>query len=143
MAGFREDEEVTSQDLLYGTILTSGGEAGNSLDVHIAGNVEDFVLMMNDKTAELVLNGTHFTSPESLHDDNQYTTVSDMGKLLDYALDNNDFKKRFTQETYLTTSTTDDPEGILLESTVLENRHPDQAQIGDRLKLYERLSQLK
>ncbi|KAF6557424.1 D-alanyl-D-alanine carboxypeptidase [Paenibacillus sp. EKM202P] len=192
MAGFRKDEEVTYQDLLYGTILTSGGEAGNSLDVHVAGNVEDFVLMMNDKAAKLGLNGTHFTSPDGLHDDNQYTTVSDMGKLLDYALDNNDFKKRFTQETYLTTSTTDHPEGILLESTVLKylnedqqigfkiiggklgttsaagqcwatlglvnNReyicivkgapledisHPDQAQIGDTLKLYERLSQLK
>ncbi|MEC4569386.1 hypothetical protein L8C07_25915 [Paenibacillus sp. CMAA1739] len=97
MTGFREDEEVTSQDLLYGTILTSGGETGNSLDVHVAGNVEDFVLMMNDKTAELVLNGTHFTSPESLHDDNQYKTAS----------------------------------------------HPNQAQIGDTLKLYESLSQLK
>jgi D-alanyl-D-alanine carboxypeptidase (penicillin-binding protein 5/6) len=98
-AGFREDEEVTYQDLLYGTILTSGGEVANSLAVHVAGNVEDFVLMMNDKATELGLNGTHFTSPEGLHDDNQYTTASDMGKLLDYALANDDFKKMFTQET--------------------------------------------
>ncbi|MEK4462265.1 D-alanyl-D-alanine carboxypeptidase [Paenibacillus odorifer] len=132
MAGFREDEEVTYQDLLYGTLLTSGGEAANTLAVHVAGSVENFVLMMNDKAAEFSLNGTHFTSPEGLHDDNQYTTASDVGKLLDYALANEDFKKMFTQETYLTTSTTDHPEGILLESTVLKYLNEDQ-QIGFKI----------
>ncbi len=119
MAGFFGKEAVTYRDLLYGTILTSGGEAANSLAIHVAGNVEGFVQMMNDKAVELGLNDTHFTSPEGLHNKNQYTTASDMAKLLDYALDNGHFRAIFTTETFQTTSTTDHPDGILLKSTVL------------------------
>ena len=119
MAGFFGREQVTYRDLLYGTVLSSGGEAANSLAVHVAGNVEDFVQMMNDKAVELGLNGTHFTNPEGLHNRKQYTTASDMARLLDYALDNGHFKEIFTTETFQTTSTLDHPDGILLKSTVL------------------------
>ncbi|MBO0992603.1 D-alanyl-D-alanine carboxypeptidase family protein [Bacillus sp. SD088] len=119
MAGFNAGESVTYRDLLYGTMLPSGAEAANSLAVHVAGSVENFVQMMNDKAIELGLNSTHYTSPEGLHNKDQYTTASDMGKLLDYALDNEDFKAVFTKETFQTTSTTHHPDGIFLESTVL------------------------
>lgn len=121
MAGFYGKETVTYRDLLYGTILSSGGEAANSLAIHVAGNVEKFVQMMNDKANEIGLNDTYFTNPEGLHDKNQYTTASDMAKLLDYALNNGHFKAIFTKETFLTTSTADHPDGILLNSTVLSH----------------------
>lgn len=119
MAGFYGREAVTYRDLLYGTILSSGGEAANSLAIHVAGNVKDFVQMMNAKAAQLGLKDTHFTNPDGLHNKKQYTTAHDMAKLLDYALDNGHFKAIFTKETFQTTSTPDHPEGILLESTVL------------------------
>lgn len=119
MAGFFGKEAVTYRDLVYGTILTSGGEAANSLAIHVGGSVEGFVQMMNDKAVELGLNGTHFTNPEGLHNKKQYTTASDMAKLLDYALDNGHFKTIFTTETFQTTPTADHPDGILLKSTVL------------------------
>lgn len=121
MAGFFGKEAVTYRDLLYGTILSSGGEAANSLAIHVAGSVAGFVQMMNDKAVALGLNGTHFTNPEGLHHKNQYTTASDMAKLLDYALDNGHFKAIFTKEMFQTTSTADHPDGILLKSTVLVN----------------------
>lgn len=126
MAGFFGGEEVTYRDLLYGTILTSGGEAANSLAIHIAGNVEYFVQMMNDKAFELGLDDTHFTNPEGLHDENQYTTAYDMANLLDYALENDDFKTIFTKETFQTTSTPDHLDGILLTSTVLTSLNKDE-----------------
>ncbi|MFO1444278.1 D-alanyl-D-alanine carboxypeptidase [Bacillus sp. Bva_UNVM-123] len=119
MAGFYGREPVTYRDLLYGTILSSGGEAANSLAVHVAGNVDDFVALMNEKAAELELGDTHFTNPEGLHDKNQYTTAYDMARLLDYALDNENFRAIFTKETFLTTPTADHPDGIMLKSTVL------------------------
>lgn len=119
MAGFFGKEAVTYRDLLYGTILPSGGEAANSLAVHVAGSADAFVQMMNDKAIELELNDTHFTNPEGLHNKNQYTTASDMAKLLDYALDNDHFKAIFTTDIFQTTATTDHPDGILLKSTVL------------------------
>lgn len=119
MAGFYGNEKVTYRDLLYGTILSSGGEASNSLAIHVAGNTKDFVKMMNDKANELGLDDTNFTSPEGFHHEEQYTTAYDMAKLLDYALDNGNFRAIFTKEAFQTTSTSDHPNGILLQSTVL------------------------
>src|SRR5699024_109173 len=119
MAGFVGREEVTYRDLLYGTMLASGGEAANSLAIHVAGSVEAFVQMMNDKAEEIGMHDTQFMNPEGLHHKKQYTTAYDTAQLLDYALDNVDFKAIFTKETFRTTATVDHPEGILLQSTVL------------------------
>lgn len=119
MAGFYGREAVTYRDLLYGTVLNSGGEAANSLAIHVGGSVEKFVQMMNDKAAEIGMKNTRFTNPEGLHHNNQYTTAADMAKLLDYALDNNNFRAIFTKRTFQTTSTADHPKGVLLKSTVL------------------------
>lgn len=119
MAGFYGREEVTYRDLLYGTILSSGGEAANSLAVNVAGSVEDFVRLMNEKASELGLKDTHFMNPEGLHHKHQYTTACDMAKLLDYALDNGHFRAIFTKKTFNTTPTVDHPNGITLQSTVL------------------------
>lgn len=121
MAGFYGREKVTYRDLLYGTILPSGGEASNSLAIHVAGSTKQFVQLMNDKAAELGMTRTRFANPEGLHDAKQYTTASDMAKLLDYALDNQNFKAIFTKGTFQTTSTADHPQGITLTSTVLSS----------------------
>ena len=42
-----------------------------------------------------------------------------MGKLLDYALNDGNFKAIFTKASFNTTATLDHPNGILLQSTVL------------------------
>ncbi len=119
MAGFYGGEAVTYRDLLYGTILSSGGEAANSLAIHVAGSIDKFVQLMNDKASELGLEHTHFTSPEGLHNKDQYTSAYDMARLLDYALDNGHFRAIFTKKTFKTKPTINHPNGIILESTVL------------------------
>ncbi len=119
LAGFYGREKVTYRDLLYGTILSSGGESANSLAVNVSGNVATFVNLMNEKASEIGLKHTNFTNPEGLHDENQYTTAKDMAKLLDYALNNGDFRAIFTKSTFKTTPTTEHPNGIFLKSTVL------------------------
>ena len=48
-AGFLENETVTVEDLLYGTILPSGGDAAVGLACYVAGSQEDFVVLMNRK----------------------------------------------------------------------------------------------
>jgi D-alanyl-D-alanine carboxypeptidase (penicillin-binding protein 5/6) len=102
MAGFYGKEQTTYRDLLYGTILSSGGEAANSLAINIAGSVENFVKLMNNKASELGLHDTHFVNPEGLHDKNQYTTAYDMARLLDYALDNGLLTEAYTYEDIVT-----------------------------------------
>lgn len=119
MAGFYGKEQVSFRDLLYGTMLPSGGEAANSLAIHVGGSVDNFVNMMNNKAVELGLENTHFTSPEGFHHEEQYTTAYDMAILLDYALENEIFREIFTSESYITRETSDHPNGIFLESTVL------------------------
>lgn len=121
MAGFYGKEMVTYRDLLYGTMLESGGEAANSLAINISGNKEDFVSLMNDKAKELGLKDTNFINPEGLHDDNQYTTAKDMANLINHAIKNIDFRAVFTRKEFTTTQTLDHPDGINLRSTVLKN----------------------
>lgn len=127
MAGFYGREEVTYRDLLYGTILASGGETANSLAIHTAGDREHFVDLMNNKVAELGLENTHFTNPEGLDDKKQYTSAYDTAQILKYALENGHFKAIFTKEEFQTSSTLDHPDGILLESTVLKKIQPEMA----------------
>lgn len=119
MAGFYGKEQTTYRDLLYGTILSSGGEAANSLAIHVGGSTETFVDWMNEKAGEIGLENTRFTNPEGFHDRKQYTTAADMGKLLDYALNDGNFRAIFTKPTFQTTSTLDHPDGVHLQSTVL------------------------
>lgn len=121
MAGFAINELVSFNDLLYGTILSSGGEAANSLAVNVAGSVDAFVKLMNDKAQELDMTNTKFTNVEGLDDLNQYSSAKDMVKLLDYALDNRHFKEVFTSLNYQTSKTNYHPQGLTLTSTVFSH----------------------
>ncbi|HHX96834.1 MAG TPA: D-alanyl-D-alanine carboxypeptidase [Clostridia bacterium] len=119
LAGFYGREKVTYRDLLYGALLSSGGEAANSLAVNLAGSVENFVDLMNEKAEFLGLENTYFVNPEGLDDPGQYSTAHDLARLLDFALNNEFFREIITTKTYLSTPTLDHPQGLLLQSTVL------------------------
>ena len=98
-AGFTPGNKVTVKDLLYGVLLPSGSDAVNAVVRTTSGSEEDFVKLMNDKVRELGLNNTYFSNPIG-KDDNNYSTMSDMAKILQYALDNDTFKEIFTTPTY-------------------------------------------
>ena len=66
--GFLDGEVVTVKDLLYGTILPSGGDAAVGLATYVAGSHEAFVEMMNQKIAELGLaDSANFTNCVGLY----------------------------------------------------------------------------
>lgn len=98
-AGFTFGNKLTIKDLLYGVLLPSGSDAVNAVVRATTGGEEDFIKLMNDKVKELGLNNTHFSNPIGKDDDN-YSTMSDMAKILEYALDNDTFKEIFTTPTY-------------------------------------------
>lgn len=118
VAGFEPGETVTAGDLLYGMILPSGADAAVGMACHIAGSEAQFVAMMNDKAKSLGMKHTHFTNVTGLHDDNHYSTLSDLSELLEYALKNETFRKVFTTSVYETTKTKAHPNGLVLESTL-------------------------
>ena len=98
-AGFTPGDKVTVKDLLYGVLLPSGSDAVNAVVRATSSSEEDFVKLMNDKVKELGLNNTNFSNPIGKDDDN-YSTMSDIAKILEYALDNDIFKKIFTTPIY-------------------------------------------
>ncbi len=115
-AGFRIGETVTYLDLLYGAILPSGADATNALAINIAGSIDKYVAMMNDKAKELGLKQTHYINTTGLDAKGHYSSVDDVAKLLKYALKNEKFKKIFTTMTYKTS------DGLLnFKSTILKN----------------------
>ncbi|QQK08901.1 D-alanyl-D-alanine carboxypeptidase family protein [Miniphocaeibacter halophilus] len=119
MTGFYGNEQTTYRDLLYGTMLASGGESANSLAINISKTTEEFTKLMNEKAKEIGLNNTNFTNPEGLDEENNYSTAKDIAELIKNSLDNSEFREIFTKEEYVSTSTLDHPEGIEIKSTVL------------------------
>lgn len=85
-------EEIRMEDLLYFLMLESANEACVVVAEHIAGSVDAFVAMMNEKARELGCTGTNFVNPHGLHDENHYTTARDISKLVRKALENDTFR---------------------------------------------------
>ena len=66
------------QDLLYCLMVVSANEAAHILAEAVAGSVNAFVELMNQKADELGCENTHFVNPSGLHNPNHYTTAWDM-----------------------------------------------------------------
>lgn len=71
-------EQMSVKDLLYCLMVASANEAANILAVAVAGSIESFVGMMNDRAALLGCTGTHFVNPDGMPDDDHYTTAYDL-----------------------------------------------------------------
>ena len=80
-----EGEEFTQLDLLYMVLLSSFGDCAYLAADIYGGSLEGFVQMMNDKAKELGLNGTHYSNPVGLHEEETYTTARDTYNLCVYA----------------------------------------------------------
>ena len=115
-----DDEVVTVRDLLYGTILPSGGDAAIGLATYIAGSQDAFVEMMNEKIEELGLSSSsHFTNCVGLYDDNHYSTVYDIAMMMEAAIENDLAKEVLSAKRYTTSSTAEHPDGIEISNWFL------------------------
>lgn len=110
-AGFNVGDEVTYRDLLYGILLPSGADAVNAIVRNTLG-YDDFIAAMNNKAEEIGLKNTSFSNPVGKDDEDNYSTASDIAKLLMYALENDLFKEIFTTKEYTATN------GLTLECTL-------------------------
>lgn len=110
-AGFKVGDKVTYEDLLYGILLPSGADAVNAAVNNTLG-YKKFIAIMNETAKKIGMNNTNFSNPIGKDDKNNYSTASDIAKLLKYSLKNETFKKVFTTKSYKTTN------GLNLKSTV-------------------------
>lgn len=102
VAGFKVGQTLTYRDLLYGILLPSGADATQAIANALFGSEEKFVEKMNEKSKALKLKNTHFVNTSGLHEDEHYSTVADIAKLLEYALQNETFKDMFCTYHYVT-----------------------------------------
>ena len=81
-------EEISLRGLLYGLLLQSGNDAAMAIACHTAGSEADFVARMNEKAAQLGMDGSSFANPSGLNDDDHYSTAYDMALLARACLEN-------------------------------------------------------
>ncbi len=69
-----------------GLCFARGNDAAVQIAVSIAGSVEEFANLMNQKAKELGLENSHFITPHGLDKEEHYTTAYELAIMADYAL---------------------------------------------------------
>lgn len=98
--GIRVGEELTVEQLLYGMLVHSANDAANVLAIEVSGSLDQFAALMNKRASELGAENSHFTNAHGFHDDNHYTTVSDLAKIACYAMQNEKFREIVSTSRY-------------------------------------------
>ncbi|MDE5582499.1 MAG: serine hydrolase [Ruminococcus sp.] len=125
-AGFLPDETPKLRDVLYGLVLCSGADSAMAVSEYVAGSEEAFVEMMNAKAEELGLDGTHFANAVGLHDKENYSTVTDMALILEYAIQNDICRKIISAYEYKVPPTEQNPEGLTFTSNFFSRMYGDE-----------------
>jgi len=89
-------EELTLDDLLYGLMLRSGNDAALAIAHHVGGSIENFVFLMNEMADKIGMVNTSFVNPSGLEErdgSGNYSTVLDMAKLTQYAMNNEHYRR--------------------------------------------------
>ncbi len=93
LIGLDVGEQVTVKDLVYATMVKSANECAYALAEYVAGDIESFAKLMNERAAEIGCKNTHFITPNGLHDEDHYTTAYDMALITKEALKNETFRE--------------------------------------------------
>ncbi len=96
----QEGETLTVEQLLYAMLLRSANDASVALAEHVAGSVEAFAKMMNEKAVQIGAANSNFVTPNGLHDPQHYTTARDLALIGAYCMRNQDFRRIVTTEEY-------------------------------------------
>lgn len=79
--GLKTGHIVPVEELIKGMAVVSGNDACVAIAEHMAGSVEEFVRLMNNKARDLGMTHSHFTTPNGLPSPGQYSTARDIAKL--------------------------------------------------------------
>lgn len=109
-AGIKPGHTLTVEELLYCLLLPSANEASNILAVAVDGSIEAFVEHMNRRAGELGCQGTHYTNPHGLHDNNHYTTAYDISLMMAEALKHDLFRTIIATPSYTIPANDNHPE---------------------------------
>jgi D-alanyl-D-alanine carboxypeptidase (penicillin-binding protein 5/6) len=84
--GLKAGDKVSIETLLYAALVKSGNDAATALAEAVAGSEKRFVRLMNRKATTIGATSTRFKNAHGLPSKGQYTTASDLSKIMTYAL---------------------------------------------------------
>lgn len=99
-ANLQAGEQISIENLLYALLVKSANEAATVLAEHIAGSVENFSNMMNERAKELGCENTHFVNANGIHNEDHYTTAYDLFLITKEAMKNETFRKIVSTPSY-------------------------------------------
>lgn len=116
-------EQLTVEQCLYAIMLASANEVCTQMAVYVAGSVDHFVSMMNERAAQLGCKNTNFVNANGLPDPNHYTTAHDLALILAAAIQNEDFCRISGSATYTipATNMTDSPRNLENSNALIKN----------------------
>ena len=112
-AGIYNGQELTYYDLLATMLIPSGADSAVYLQNIIFNDEELFIQKMNEKAQELGMKSSHFANVTGLDDDENYSTIEDVAKMMKYAIDNDTLKEIMMLKEYTTTD-----KNITVKSTI-------------------------
>ena len=96
-------EQFLLKDLCFSLMLESHNDSAVAIAEHVAGSVEAFAGLMNEKAAELGCMDTYFITPNGLdkEDENGFhgTTAADLARIMSYCINESSMKETFLEIT--------------------------------------------
>lgn len=96
-------EQFLLKDLCFSLMLESHNDSAVAIAEHVAGSVEAFAGLMNEKAAELGCMDTYFITPNGLdkEDENGFhgTTAADLARIMNYCINESPMKETFLEIT--------------------------------------------
>ncbi|MGL5439175.1 MAG: serine hydrolase [Filifactoraceae bacterium] len=106
-------ETFTVEQLLNAMLVRSGNDVATLLAITISGSTEEFTKLMNEKAKSLGCTNSNFVNPSGLHDENHYTTASDMSKIAMAFFNDKTLKEIVSKKEYVVTATNKKPQRTL------------------------------
>ena len=82
------NEQITMETLLYALMLQSANDAAEAIAYAVAGSIDGFADLMNQKADALGLTATHFDNPHGLDGETHYTTAYELALIAAHAMEN-------------------------------------------------------
>lgn len=101
--GLKENDLITYNELLYTNIMYSAADSAQTIANHVFNSNEIFINKMKELAKKIGMDNTNFSNSIG-KDDNNYSSSQDISKLLDYALNNENFYKIYTTKKYYVSS---------------------------------------
>lgn len=86
-----EGEKMSVRDLLFALMLQSANDAACALALHVAESFEAFSGLMNEKATSIGMQDSAFVNPHGLPSDGHYSTARDMARLMQAAMQVQEF----------------------------------------------------